>query len=656
MDELVQRLRQLPKQPMCCQGDIVPWPNLVRNDDGELFRPRLPLWVETKSGVLHGGSLLSSGDDLLRGSLEALGGFVSELLEDRCCPGRLQVRSAELAEYLLQNLHDTGVEVQLVDQLPVLDEVVAEMTKAIGTQADGLPGLLDSQGVTLERIRAFAEAAAAFYRAAPWRYLSDADLIHVESPRPPRGMTCFAVLGAGRGTYGLGLYPNRSAYDRFLRADETGEFENDLVSDLAQVVFEPIEGIPIADAELWSEQQLPVAGEQAYPLAMKYRQAGKSARPTKKELSFLEGLLRTLASTTEGEIDAGRWSKTAATVDGPMTVTLAIPDLLDPPSPQEWMKRGFSPDRRAHERLFADMNRYLEEHPPQEGEGTEKTEQIFSGRPYDQLVTQPRNAAEQAQDLCFQAFDTHGRRRVQLARQALELDADCADAHVILAEQAGTLEEECQHYQRGLEAAERKLGPEFFAESVGHFWGIAATRPYMRTRLGLADSFAATGRVDEAIAHYQELLRLNPDDNQGVRYLLLPQLLAVGRDVEAARLLKQFDEETANWAYARALLAFRLGGRCAASQRELDTAMRSNPHLPELLGSESPIPQPPHYSLGSFEEACVAAQELRPAFRATPGALDWVLEAHAERAHAADPARREKRRKERTQKKKRKRR
>lgn len=656
MDELIQRLRRLPKQSMCCQGGIVPWPNLVRGDDGKLFRPQLPLWVEVKSGLLHGGSLLGPGDDLFRGSLLSLGGFVAKIMEERCCPGRLQVRQPELAEYLRRNLQGTGIEVQLIEALPVLDKVVVEMTQEVGTQADGLPSLLDSQGVTLEGIRGFAEAAAAFYNAAPWRYLCDSDLIHIKSPQPPHGMTCFVVLGAARSTYGLGLYPNRTAYDRFLRAAQTGEYGNDFGFGLANLVFGPIEELPIADAELWIEHRLSVAGEQAYPLAMKYPRAKQIERPTKQELSFLEGLLRTLAATAESEIDTGRWTKTMPTVDGPMTFTVVIPDLLDPPSPQEWMKRGFFPDRRAHERLFADMSRYLAEHPPKEGEGIEEIERTFTGRPYDEPLTQPRGAAEQAQDLCFKAFDTHGRRRVQLARQALELDSDCADAHVILAEQAGTLEDELEHYQRGMESAERTLGPAFFAENVGCFWGVAASRPYMRARLGLAESLAATGRLDEAITHYLELLRLNPNDNQGIRYLLLPKLLAVGRDLEAARLLKQFDEETANWAYARALLAFRLGGRCVASRGELKTALRTNPHVLELLVSESPIPEPPHYSLGSFEEACVAAQELRPVFRVTPGALDWVLEAHAERARDADRARREKRRKELAKAKKRKRR
>lgn len=549
----------------------------------------------------------------------------------------------------------TGIEVQLTDDLQMFDQVVAEMATTVGTQADGLPGLLDSRGVTIERVREFADAAASFYKAAPWRCLSDSDLIHVETPQPPPGMACFVVLGAGRSTYGLGLYASRDAYDRFLRAGQQGDHKAAFASGLAQVVFGPIEELTIADAELWSAQQLPVATEQAYPLTLKYRGAGEVARPTQEELVFLEGLLRTLATTTENEIDTGRWSKTAATTDGDTTFTLAIPDLLDPPSPQEWMRRGFLPDRRAHERFYADVNRYLEEYPPSEDDSLEAIQRAFSARA-DGLLTGPRSAEEQAQGLCFQAFETYGRRRVHLARQAIELNPDCIDAHVILAEQAGTLEDEWDHYRRGMEAGERKLGSEFFIANAGHFWGITATRPYMRARLGLAGSLAAAGRVDEAIAHYQELLRLNPNDNQGVRYVLLPKLLTIGRDMEAARLLKQFDEQSATWAYGRALLAFRLGGRCAASKREFNAALQANGHVPELLDSDAPIPQPPHYSSGSFEEACVAAQELRPAFQATPGAVDWVRESYATRQRELERARREKQRKSREKGKKRKRR
>jgi ST7 protein len=47
-----------------------------------------------------------------------------------------------------------------------------------------------------------------------------------------------------------------------------------------------------------------------------------------------------------------------------------------------------------------------------------------------------------AQDLMYEAFESDDpRRRVELARQALELSPDCADAYVLLAEQTKSRKE-----------------------------------------------------------------------------------------------------------------------------------------------------------------------------------------------------------------------
>ena len=45
-------------------------------------------------------------------------------------------------------------------------------------------------------------------------------------------------------------------------------------------------------------------------------------------------------------------------------------------------------------------------------------------------------------------------------------------------------------------------------------------------REGLANSLWTAGRRDEAERHLQDLLRLNPSDNQGVRYTLAGFLAA----------------------------------------------------------------------------------------------------------------------------------
>src|SRR5439155_1134639 len=80
-------------------------------------------------------------------------------------------------------------------------------------------------------------------------------------------------------------------------------------------------------------------------------------------------------------------------------------------------------------------------------------------------------------------------------------------------------------------------------ESKGHFWGMLEARPYMRARQQLADLLLDAGRVSEAIGHFEALLALNPNDNQGVRDILLGCYLA-GDDLDGARrLLRVYDED-----------------------------------------------------------------------------------------------------------------
>ncbi|HXH84962.1 MAG TPA: hypothetical protein VNN07_18790 [Candidatus Tectomicrobia bacterium] len=67
-----------------------------------------------------------------------------------------------------------------------------------------VPDALEAPGMTVERMRSFAAAARAFHEAAPWRYLTDEDLIHVEAPDVGPGLRHVTVLGAAGQSFGLG--------------------------------------------------------------------------------------------------------------------------------------------------------------------------------------------------------------------------------------------------------------------------------------------------------------------------------------------------------------------------------------------------------------------------------------------------------------------
>jgi tetratricopeptide (TPR) repeat protein len=247
----------------------------------------------------------------------------------------------------------------------------------------------------------------------------------------------------------------------------------------------------------------------------------------------------------------------------------------------------------------------------------------------------------QAQALLYRAFEEReGERRVQLAKEALAICPDCADAYVLLAEHAPSRKQALTLYEQGMVAGERALGPEPFRRDAGHFWGLLETRPYMRARLGLAHSLWTAGRCDAAVRHLQDMLRLNPGDNQGVRYTLAGFLLFLDRDGDLAHLLQQYPEEgSAAWAYTRALLAFRQQGDTVEARRLLKQAKKTNRHVPDyLLGLKFPPNQKPgYYSPGDESEALIYLAGFLAGWKATSGAIAWLRDNVKARKKAEAP-------------------
>lgn len=240
-----------------------------------------------------------------------------------------------------------------------------------------------------------------------------------------------------------------------------------------------------------------------------------------------------------------------------------------------------------------------------------------------------RSALHKAQEMMYDAWEAPTRQRaIALARKALEVSPDCADAFTLLAEEtAESLAEALELYRKGVEAGERALGKRAFKENVGDFWGLLETRPYMRARAGLAQCLWKAGRREEAVEHYWDMLRLNPKDNQGIRALLMPCLIELGRYEEAEKLFKRYKEDgMAVWMYSRALLDFRKHGDCPASVRSLQAALDENKHVPSyLLGRKKMPPHlPDHHGFGDEKEAVLYVYENKAAWEATPGSLEWL--------------------------------
>ena len=66
----------------------------------------------------------------------------------------------------------------------------------------------------------------------------------------------------------------------------------------------------------------------------------------------------------------------------------------------------------------------------------------------------------------------------------------------------------------------------------------------MRAHAGLAEYLWVSGKHEEAIQHYKDMLRLNPNDNQGIRDTLMPRLIEMGRDEDAETLFSEYSDDS----------------------------------------------------------------------------------------------------------------
>jgi tetratricopeptide (TPR) repeat protein len=136
-------------------------------------------------------------------------------------------------------------------------------------------------------------------------------------------------------------------------------------------------------------------------------------------------------------------------------------------------------------------------------------------------------------------------------------------------------------YQKALKSAESdaKDIPE------GHFWVMFETRPYMRALHGLGLSASKQGRFKEAIQIFQKMLRLNPNDNQGVRYLIGPAYHQMGDLEEAIRWYEDNGDDPVNlYNYGLALIQ---QNKLEKAARVLIDAIFSNPYVaPMLIGDK----------------------------------------------------------------------
>jgi tetratricopeptide (TPR) repeat protein len=267
-----------------------------------------------------------------------------------------------------------------------------------------------------------------------------------------------------------------------------------------------------------------------------------------------------------------------------------------------------------------------------EGDINDFMSQIM-GHSLDELPKNTDNKSR-SQDLVYDAYDQSATQGRKLVKQALELDPNNAEAYNYLASIESDIDKAIQFYENAIKAGEKSLGKKFLKEQKGHFWLMIETRPYMRALAGLAGCFYAKKEIDKAIQIYQEMLDLNPNDNQGIRYLLSTLLLSKNDLVGFEQLMNNSEEEdTAVCNYNNALWSFKKTGRSANSNKLLLKAFKDNRFVVDYMLGIKKMPKvlPQYIGIGDENEGIVYANANWAVWDKTHEALDWLYETKQKR-------------------------
>lgn len=535
-------------------------------------------------------------------------------------PERIEMTDSRLAEELAGLLSAEDVPVEVRADLPELRAFLAEWGLSLRSTLP--PEALSGPGVTVERMAAFAQAAADFVRAAPWRHLGVDDLLLLEAPGLPEELRCARVLGPPGLTGGVLFRPEEPEED-FAAKGVWGEegwgyedWEPDPWEDEDpfsqewswKVSLLPPSGLPPEDVELWIRHELPLAHSQAYPLALRSPLDEGTERPDARLLSWLEAVLAALASTTEEEMDAGYWEKEVITSEGPVRLGLSLPDVLAP--------------------SYADDILWDEDEIPEE--------------------------MKLADQLACEALEAWGRRQVHLARRAVALWPDCIDGWLVLARRALDRETARDLYAQALAAGERTFSGIDQRKGPLDWDELPELSPYLLARIGLAKALWSLGAREEAIVHFQGTLALNPIDHSKIRYLLAHSLLALGRDGEAEDLLNRYMENSPDDRYTRALLTFRQEGDSPAARGQLATALRADRRMAKHLLDTAQSSPSSESGWGENQEGGDYSALARDVWTDTPGALEWLREQSAASAAASQPWKSKRKNKKKSRKRRRK--
>ena len=159
-------------------------------------------------------------------------------------------------------------------------------------------------------------------------------------------------------------------------------------------------------------------------------------------------------------------------------------------------------------------------------------------------------------------------------------------------------------------------------------WGFVENRPFLRLYQSYGWQLMKRGQVEEALAVSENILTLNPNDNQGVRALVVGCCLALHRPDGVLSLCRRYrGDALEHVVYGKALALFQLG-RLKQASKALEMAIKCFPLIAaELLKPKHRKPKDAdarYVTMGSPQQAHLYWKEHGRYWAKTAGTIGFL--------------------------------
>lgn len=228
-------------------------------------------------------------------------------------------------------------------------------------------------------------------------------------------------------------------------------------------------------------------------------------------------------------------------------------------------------------------------------------------------------------------MDANLRRSESIFRKLIAEYPEHIDAYHHLGltlEQVGRTDDAFHTWEQAVTTAFNFFPPHFSIQRDRLQWGFVENRPFLRLYQAYGLQLVKRGATEEGLEVFENLLSLNPNDNQGARASAVGCYFELKQPEGVLSVCKQYpDDAMEHLVYGRALALFQLG-KLKQSGSALDLAIKSFPLIAtELLKTNHGKPKAAderHVTLGSQEQAYLYWEEQGKHWTKTPGAVDFV--------------------------------